>query len=61
MQKEHDREIVILRALLAQKAFRRGKRGAGYDRLALVIGHYPNQQEQDATDPDVKEQLKTMR
>ena len=60
-QKEHDREVAILRTLLAQKAFRRGKRGAWYDRLALVISHYPNQQEQDANEPEVKEQLKTIR
>lgn len=31
----------LLRALLAQSSFRRGKRGAWYDRLALVMMRYP--------------------
>jgi len=58
---EHDREIDILRALLAQTAFHRGKRGMWYDRLALVIGHYPNKQERDTADPQLQEQLKLIR
>ncbi|GAA96728.1 uncharacterized protein L969DRAFT_20070 [Mixia osmundae IAM 14324] len=35
--KEYQLEVECLQALLAQKCFRRGKRGAWYERLALVI------------------------
>ncbi|GAA6012142.1 hypothetical protein JCM11491_001762 [Sporobolomyces phaffii] len=38
---DHDREVEILRFLLAQTSFRRGKRGDWYDRLALVLMKYP--------------------
>ncbi|GAA6063048.1 hypothetical protein JCM10212_001111 [Sporobolomyces blumeae] len=38
---DHDREVSILRFLLAQTSFRRGKRGDWYDRLALVLMKYP--------------------
>ncbi|RUS18970.1 hypothetical protein BC937DRAFT_88121 [Endogone sp. FLAS-F59071] len=34
----YDREADLLRALLAQRVYRLGKRGAWYDRLALVLG-----------------------
>lgn len=61
VQGEHDREIAILRHLLTQTAFRRGKRGAWYDRLALVIARYPNHQELAAIDPSVKDHLKSSR
>ncbi|SGY40154.1 BQ5605_C003g02330 [Microbotryum silenes-dioicae] len=37
----HDREVELLRTLLAQRAFRRGKRGDWWDRLALVMMRYP--------------------
>ncbi|KIR25350.1 fanconi-associated nuclease 1 [Cryptococcus deuterogattii LA55] len=38
---EYDNECMVLRALLAQRRWRRGKRGAWYDRLALVLmNHY---------------------
>ncbi|WVQ82523.1 hypothetical protein IAT38_004652 [Cryptococcus sp. DSM 104549] len=38
---EYDNECMVLRALLAQRRWRRGKRGAWYDRLALVLmTHY---------------------
>lgn len=37
---EYDLEIQVLRALLAQRVWRRGKRGAWYDRLALVLMHH---------------------
>ncbi|GAA5911667.1 fanconi-associated nuclease 1 [Sporobolomyces salmoneus] len=38
---DHEREVEILRFLLAQTSFRRGKRGDWYDRLALVLMKYP--------------------
>ncbi|GAA5922491.1 hypothetical protein JCM3775_005748 [Rhodotorula graminis] len=38
---DHDSEVAILRHLLAQTSFRRGKRGDWYDRLALVLMKYP--------------------
>ncbi|GAA6000814.1 fanconi-associated nuclease 1 [Rhodotorula paludigena] len=38
---DHDAEVVILRHLLSQTSFRRGKRGDWYDRLALVLMKYP--------------------
>ncbi|OXG11528.1 fanconi-associated nuclease 1 [Cryptococcus neoformans Tu259-1] len=38
---EYDNECMVLRALLAQRRWRRGKRGAWYNRLALVLmNHY---------------------
>ena len=36
----YDREIEVLRVLLGQTCFRRGKRGEWYDRLALVTMHH---------------------
>jgi fanconi-associated nuclease 1 len=45
--------VKLLRALLAQKHFRRGKRGGWYDRLALVLmNHSPGQ------DPSEEEKRK---
>lgn len=44
-QGEHDREKHFLEALLKQTTFRRGKRGAWYDRLALVLMQYPSDEE----------------
>lgn len=38
--KLHDREKEVLRALLGQRYFRRGKRGEWYDRLALITALY---------------------
>lgn len=38
--KEFDREITILEELLAQPRWRRGKRGAWYDRWALILMHH---------------------
>lgn len=38
--KLHSREEEVLRALLAQRYFRRGKRGEWYDRLALITAIY---------------------
>ncbi|SCV67061.1 BQ2448_5707 [Microbotryum intermedium] len=37
----HDREVELLRTLLAQKSFQRGKRGDWWDRLALLMMRYP--------------------
>lgn len=37
---EYDREASILKDLLGQSCFRRGKRGEWYDRLALVTMHH---------------------
>lgn len=37
---EYDREIQVLRELLGQTCFRRGKRGEWCDRLALVLMHH---------------------
>jgi Fanconi-associated nuclease 1 len=34
---QYDREVEVLRSLLGQSCFRRGKRGEWYDRLALVL------------------------
>ena len=36
----YDREVQVLRMLLGQTCFRRGKRGEWYDRLALVLMHH---------------------
>lgn len=38
--KQHEREKRTLRALLHQRFFRRGRRGAWYDRLALIVAKY---------------------
>ncbi|CAO1621235.1 unnamed protein product [Jaminaea pallidilutea] len=38
--KMHDREEEVLKALLGQHYFRRGKRGEWYDRLALITAMY---------------------
>ncbi|KAH8117012.1 VRR-NUC domain-containing protein [Phellopilus nigrolimitatus] len=38
--KNFDRELELLRELLAQRRWRRGKRGAWYDRWALVLMHH---------------------
>ena len=38
--KDFDREISLLQELLAQRRWRRGKRGAWYDRWALVLMHH---------------------
>ncbi|EJD02252.1 uncharacterized protein FOMMEDRAFT_147288 [Fomitiporia mediterranea MF3/22] len=38
--KDFDREIALLQELLAQRRWRRGKRGAWYDRWALVLMHH---------------------
>lgn len=32
----HDREVIVLKALLNQTCFRRGRRGQWWDRLALI-------------------------
>lgn len=37
---EYERESQVLRELLDQSCFRRGKRGEWYDRLALVLMHH---------------------
>jgi fanconi-associated nuclease 1 len=37
MLKEYDEENKILRALLAQSRWRRGRRGIWYDRIALIL------------------------
>ena len=42
MLHEYDLECEVLRALIAQRRWRRGKRGAWYDRLALVLMHHYN-------------------
>ncbi|KAM0792071.1 hypothetical protein ACM66B_004775 [Microbotryomycetes sp. NB124-2] len=47
---DHDREVEILRALLSQTSFRRGNRGAWYDRLALVMMRYPLGREKELDD-----------
>ncbi|PWN34329.1 uncharacterized protein FA14DRAFT_161759 [Meira miltonrushii] len=38
---KHEREAEVLRALLGQRVFRRGRRGDWYDRLALITANYP--------------------
>ncbi|KAI0053972.1 hypothetical protein FA95DRAFT_1551753 [Auriscalpium vulgare] len=38
--KEYDRELVLLNELLAQRHWRRGRRGAWYDRRALILMHH---------------------
>ena len=45
---QHDRpsEIALLRELLAQRSYRRGKRGMWYDRLALILMTYPSEEEE---------------
>jgi len=40
--KEHQYELEVLEALLAQKRWRRGRRGRWYDRRALILTtHFP--------------------
>ncbi|CAO1620795.1 unnamed protein product [Sympodiomycopsis kandeliae] len=46
--KMHDREEEVLKALLGQKYFRRGKRGEWYDRLALITALYSQGQGQQS-------------
>ncbi|KAK4048785.1 hypothetical protein OIV83_004551 [Microbotryomycetes sp. JL201] len=59
---DHEREVEILRALLAQTSFRRGNRGAWYDRLALVMMRYPlGQENDDALDDKRKQKLERKR
>ncbi|GAA6045103.1 hypothetical protein NBRC10513_004905 [Rhodotorula toruloides] len=56
---DHDSEVRILRYLLAQTSFRRGKRGDWYDRLALVLMNHPLGAEKAlASSSEVKEELK---
>lgn len=38
----HEREAEVLRQLLHQRVFRRGRRGDWYDRLALITANYPS-------------------
>jgi len=38
--KEHEYELEVLDALLAQKRWRRGRRGRWYDRRALILMTY---------------------
>ncbi|WVQ76980.1 hypothetical protein IAR50_006659 [Cryptococcus sp. DSM 104548] len=47
---EYDSECMVLKALIAQRRWRRGKRGAWYDRLALVLMNHYN------TSPKEKEE-----
>ncbi|WVW82586.1 hypothetical protein I302_104597 [Kwoniella bestiolae CBS 10118] len=47
---EYDAECMVLNALLAQRRWRRSKRGAWYDRLALVLMNHYN------TTPEEKEE-----
>jgi len=39
---QHKREAQVLNSLLAQRVFRRGRRGDWYDRLALITAQYPD-------------------
>ncbi|WWC66149.1 uncharacterized protein I206_100049 [Kwoniella pini CBS 10737] len=50
---EYDAECMVLRALLAQRRWRRSKRGAWYDRLALVLMNHYN-----ATPEEKEEKLR---
>lgn len=47
---QHKREAEVLNRLLAQRVFRRGRRGDWYDRLALITAQYP---EDDSTNSTV--------
>lgn len=38
--KEYEREVEVLDALLAQRRYRRGRRGRWHDRKALVLMHH---------------------
>lgn len=42
---QHSEEIEILRSLLQQTIFRRGKRGEWWDRIALVYMNYATEEE----------------
>jgi Fanconi-associated nuclease 1 len=45
-QHNYEREAEILEALIRQTSFRRGKRGAWYDRLALIfMNHFDDDKE----------------
>ncbi|OCF54335.1 fanconi-associated nuclease 1 [Kwoniella mangroviensis CBS 10435] len=50
---EYDTECMVLKALLAQRRWRRSKRGAWYDRLALVLMNHYN-----ATPEEKEEKLR---
>ncbi|UZJ52639.1 hypothetical protein CBS101457_001959 [Exobasidium rhododendri] len=39
---QHKREAEVLKSLLDQRIFRRGRRGDWYDRLALITAQYPD-------------------
>ena len=47
----------VLRHLLSQTSFRRGKRGDWYDRVALVLMKYPLGAEADAKGAKKRERL----
>ncbi|KAK4689481.1 fanconi-associated nuclease 1, partial [Tremellales sp. Uapishka_1] len=47
---EYDQECKVLRALLAQRRWRRSKRGAWYERLALVLMNHYNGSEEEKED-----------
>lgn len=54
--------MALLRELLAQRSYRRGKRGAWYDRLALLLMTYPSEEEEaDGCGEKKKARLKTAR
>lgn len=58
-QGDHDSEVRILRYLLSQTSFRRGKRGDWYDRLALVLMNHPLGAEKElSSSGEVKEEFK---
>ncbi|BGP45790.1 hypothetical protein JCM10450v2_001620 [Rhodotorula kratochvilovae] len=54
---DHDAEVRVLRHLLSQTSFRRGKRGDWYDRVALVLMKYPLGAEADAKGAKKRERL----
>lgn len=46
MLKEYQYELEVLEALLAQRRWRRGRRGRWYDRRALILmTHFPQDEE----------------
>ncbi|KAM0754067.1 hypothetical protein T439DRAFT_322953 [Meredithblackwellia eburnea MCA 4105] len=54
---QHDQEMEILKALLSQHSFRRGKRGAWYERLALVMMKPTAKEKDDSLSKEKKERL----
>lgn len=57
---EYDREVEVMKTLLEQSCFRRGKRGEWYDRLALLYMHHHSRLDQSGEMDKEKYQRKAL-